>query len=139
MTTARYTVFAHATAENASLYRAIMRIFVESNERFATRLRPREIRESLRDLAAPGEIESALTRLCEWGNLQTSADVADIASAEDFYKPRQVFSMTAEGEAAERAFALLDTPQEIATELETTSLADIRYVLQELRDIFHSP
>src|SRR5262249_40325922 len=58
-------------------------------------------------------------------------------AAEDFYKPRQVFLMTPQGEAAERALAFLQT-QEVAPEVETAPLADIRYVLQELRDIARS-
>ena len=110
--------FFYVTTERASLYRAIMRAFVESKERFLFRLSLQDVR-----VAAPAfslsEIESALPDLCEWGNLQAADDDG--------------FQITSEGEAVERAFALFDTASAGGAEIQSTALADLSLALQELR------
>src|SRR5215471_6197669 len=126
------SVFAYVTAENASLYRAIMRLFVEAKESFKIRLRPQDLAEMLRNVNARVEVESALAQLCEWGNLKASADISDICTTADFYKRRQVFEMTIEGEVVERAVASVGTCSNTADEPDCVSLVDIRYVLQRL-------
>ena len=70
--------FAHITAENAGLYRVIMRVFMQAKERFVFHLRLEEVVEGLRTSGAlelpdspEPQIEYALALLCEWGNLQT--------------------------------------------------------------------
>ena len=40
--------FAYVTTEKAALYRAIMRVFMESKARFAFHLRPQEILDQIR-------------------------------------------------------------------------------------------
>src|SRR5215467_3959192 len=103
--------FAYVTAEKAGLYRAIMRVFMESKERFALHLRPQEIFDgvcncSLQKSPDEAETEAALAQLCEWGHLQTRPDTTEVNTVEDFYKQRYVFHITVQGEAAERALEL---------------------------------
>ena len=136
----RLKALAYVTTEKATLYRAIMRVFMESKERFALHLRPQEIIDSVRrcgfqEIPDPGEIESALEQLCEWGNLQTRPDTTDISTVEDFYKQRYSFHITNQGEAAERALELFQANSGRNGELPTNGLANIRKLLHELKEL----
>ena len=42
------------------------------------------------------------------GTSKSHPDTADVATVEEFYRPRYLFQLTAEGEAAERAIAFYD-------------------------------
>ena len=128
------------TGENATIYRAIMRVFVEAKENFAFQLRLAEIVEAIRSeaLIEEHEIESAIARLCEWGNLLARPDVSDVRIVEEFYRPRHVYRMTAEGEAAVRACDSFNASSS-CVELQTGGLADIRELLMELRHVTTTP
>jgi uncharacterized protein (TIGR02677 family) len=133
----RLKALAYVTAEKATLYRAIMRVFMESKERFALHLRPQEIidsvqRTELQDPPDQAEIESALEQLCEWGNLQTRPDTTDISTVEDFYKQRYSYHITNQGEAAERSLELFQANCRRSGELQTNTLLNIRSLLHEL-------
>src|SRR5215510_5710000 len=116
-------VFSFVTTEQAPLYRAILRAFVESKERFLTQLGPEDVRHALEisgvhELPEQTEIDRALARLCEWGNLQTSTDDHE----------NSLFQITSDGEAAERAIVQFDTSSGREAELPCTALADIGHV-----------
>ncbi len=133
-------VFAYVTTEKAALYRAIMRVFVESKERFAFHLRPQEILDEVRICALQEtpdqtDIDSALEQLCVWGNLEAHPDTTDVSKVEDFYKQRCFFQITNQGEAAQRAFELFQTTAGCRGELRTSALADVRELLQELNQL----
>ena len=135
----RLKAFAYVTAEKAALHRAIMRVFMESKERFALHLRPQEIFDAvcncgLQKSPDETEIESALEQLCEWGNLQTRPDTSDVNTVEDFYKQRYAFHITNQGEAAERALELFQSTSDRKGELQTHALTDIRDRLIELKE-----
>ena len=105
-------VFSYVTTEKAPLYRAILRAFVESKERFLVQLRPEDVLDALEksgvhELPGQVEINRALARLCEWGNLETKTD--------DYENP--FFQITSDGEAAERAIAQFDLPKWIGTDV----------------------
>jgi len=136
----RLKAFAYLTAEKAALYRSIMRVFMESKERFALHLRSQQILDAIRicgleDTPDQTEIEAALAQLCDWGNLQTRPDTSDVSTVEDFYKQRFVFQITNQGEAAERALELFQAGSCRKGELQTTALRDIRDLLQELKGL----
>src|SRR5262249_8012957 len=131
---------AYVTAEKASLYRAIMRVFMESKERFALHLRPQEISDAIGNCGLQkspdeAEVETALAQLCEWGNLQTRPDTSDVNTVEDFYKQRYVFHITNQGEAAERALELFQSTSDRKGELQTHAVADICDQLHELKEV----
>jgi hypothetical protein len=125
----RIGVFAYVTADQAPLYRAIMRAFMESKERFVLRLRPLDVIEAVRvsgacEISDPEQIDAALARLCEWGNLRQSR-VAQ----------HQAFELTIHGEAAEKALAGFETAAStsgLENGLQDTALSDIGRCLQEL-------
>jgi uncharacterized protein (TIGR02677 family) len=98
----RLRVFAYLDAEKTAIYRPIMRTFLRAKEMFAIHLRPADLSEPLGSNIDLADVGSALEQLCEWGNLEKHADAADVATVEDFYKPRYLFQLTREGEAAER-------------------------------------
>ena len=136
----RPKALAYVTAEKAPVYRAIMRVFMESKERFTLHLRPQEIVDAVRrrgfeEIPDQTEIESALEQLCEWGNLQTRPDTTDISTVEDFYKQRYAFHITNQGEAAELALQVFQSSSERKGELQTNALSNIRDLLHELNQL----
>ncbi|MGH7346768.1 MAG: DUF2397 family protein, partial [Candidatus Rokuibacteriota bacterium] len=126
----RLRVFAYLNADKASLYRAVMRVFVDAKGRFTLHLRPHEVAAALGsvELAEPLDIagvESALASLRDWGNLEAHPDTADVATVEEFYRPRYLFQLTPEGEAAERALAAYEEALAQRGELQSAALGDI--------------
>ena len=137
---ARIKAFAYVSAEKASLYRTIMRVFMESKERFMFQLRPQDVLEAVRicsdgEMPAQAEVDSALAQLCEWGNLQTNPDTTRVGTVEDFFKQRNAFQITRQGEAAAQAFALFNSTSGREGELQGAALTDIRYVIRELKQL----
>ena len=139
----RLRAFAYLNAEKAAIYRAVMRVFTDAKARFALHLRPEEIaielaRNSLPDFAdVPcdvdlANVETALNQLNEWGNLTSVPDTSDVSTVEEFYRPRYLFQMTREGEAAESAVATYDNALRESGELQSAALSDIRTYLGEL-------
>jgi uncharacterized protein (TIGR02677 family) len=131
------SVFSHLTAEKAALYRAILRVFMQAKTSFALHLRPADVRVALSengflDETDAGAIDVALAQLCEWRNLESHRDTADVTTIEEFYRPRFLYQLTLEGEAAERALTLFFETLIQPGELQATALSDIRQYLGEL-------
>src|SRR5262245_15459883 len=108
-----------------------MRVFIESRERFVFRLRQQEILDGIRtaglsETPEQAEVESALARLCEWGNLQADAETTGVSAVDDFYDQCHAFRMTRQGEAAERASARFDEILARDGALPLGGVADIR-------------
>jgi uncharacterized protein (TIGR02677 family) len=128
--------FAYITAEKAPLYRAIMRVFMESKHRFVMYMRPDEILLAVRACGLDREqadIDTAVEQLCAWGNLATRPDTSDVRSVEDFYKARYIIQLTDQGEAAERALHVFQNTSHREGELQSTALVEIRQLLRELK------
>jgi uncharacterized protein (TIGR02677 family) len=125
-------------SEKAMLYRTIMREFVEAKDRYVVQLRLQDVIQGMAD--TPGspdhqEIESALSQLCEWGNLRTRPDTSNVCTVEDFYNPRDTYQLTNQGEAFERALAFYDQNFKRERQLQSGCLTDIRLVAQELKQL----
>ncbi len=79
----RIATLAYVADGQAPLYRTIMRLFMESKDRFVFRLRLLEVIDGVRrsgvDEIPDAQIDTALARLCEWGNLRQSRAVIDRA------------------------------------------------------------
>ncbi|GAA4914673.1 TIGR02677 family protein [Streptomonospora salina] len=129
-----YQPFAHLTAPNAELYRAIMGVFVAEKERFTVHLRPEDVHRLLP--ADPGvdadDTVKALDRLAEWGNLRPDPDTGRVTAVEDFYRRRYIYQLTRAGEAAEEALAAYDSGLGRRGSLQSVALADIAARLREL-------
>jgi uncharacterized protein (TIGR02677 family) len=133
-------LFLYRSADKASLYQAIMEVFIESKDLFVFQLRAEQVFDALRrnssfELPARAEVDAALVQLCGWGNLDTYPDTANVGSVEDFYHQRQTLEMTAQGEAAHRALASFDAAAACKGKLQPSRVADIRLLLQELKQL----
>jgi uncharacterized protein (TIGR02677 family) len=136
----RIDAFAYAADNQAPLYRTIMRAFMESKDRLVFQLRLPDVVEAVRlsgtrENPDPEQVDAALVRLCEWGHLQTRLDVRDVRTVEDFFAQSHSFQLTTQGEAAENALAFFDLPSAHESELQFSSLSDIRRLLEELRKL----
>jgi len=121
-------LFAHVTADNAPLYRAIMSAFAAAKRQFRLHLRPDELlAEAAKAGAAPSfeALQAALDQLTEWGNLEAQADTARVATIEDYYKRRLLYRMTAGGEAVEEGLAAFIETLARRAELQSVALDDI--------------
>ncbi len=139
-TSDRVRTFAYLNTERAALYRAIMRVFMSAKARFTLHLRPPEIAVAvaaagLTEPADTAAVETALAQLREWGNLEAHPDTADVTTVEEFYRPRYLFQLTPEGEAAERALAVYEETLRQRGELQSAALSDIRTLLGELTEL----
>jgi uncharacterized protein (TIGR02677 family) len=135
--------FAHLNAPLHELYRRVMGVFRVSKQRFVVHLRPEDVAESLGGNgaapAAQDDVQEALTRLAEWGNLRATPDTSRVTTVEDFYRTRYLYQLSREGEAAERALEVYE--QEIARrgELQAVALEDIRLRLRALAGLPADP
>ncbi|MCG3178595.1 MAG: hypothetical protein BIFFINMI_00923 [Phycisphaerae bacterium] len=141
---AQITAFQYVTAEKAQLYRSIMRVFMEAKTRFALHLRPADVSSALADKSSLGkpdlvEVERALAVLCDWGNLEKHLDTAEVATVEEFLRPRYLYRLTQEGQAAQRAIQVFEESIAQPGELQTAALGDIRDLLRELQELSSAP
>ncbi|HEX3696590.1 MAG TPA: TIGR02677 family protein [Polyangia bacterium] len=131
----QHKAFAHLNADRAPLYRAILEGFVRAKQRFALHLRQGDVDRALNEAGFAEEaasIAAALAQLVEWNNLEAHPDTADVATVEEFYRPRHLYQLTPTGEAAERAVAFFERTLGERGELQAVALADIRVLLEEL-------
>src|SRR5687768_2919422 len=135
----RLRTFAYVTADKAAVYRAVMRVFVAAKASFTLHLRPHEVAAALVDPVDVEAVETALAQLCEWGNLDAHPDTADVATVEEFYRPRHLYQLTPEGEAAERALAAYEAALAQRGELQSAALSDIAGLLGELAALAEAP
>lgn len=127
----RLRIFAYVDADKAPLYRRIMRAFMVARDGFRLHLRPQDVRAALGMPEQP-EVDAALGQLCDWGNLVAHPDTAEVSTAEEFYRPRFLYQLTARGEAAERAVSRYEHDILRPGELQTAALSDVRAHLREL-------
>jgi uncharacterized protein (TIGR02677 family) len=133
----RLKSFSYLDTEKTPLYRAMMALFVEAKTHFEIHLRPAEVVDGLQALQefstdATNEVDSALNQLCIWGNLRRTQDTSDVRTVEEFYRPRYLYQLTREGEAAERAVRAYEENILHPGELQTAALGVIRDQLQAL-------
>jgi len=135
--------FAHLNAPLHELYRRVMAVFRLSKQRFVVHLRPEDVTEDLRAggtaPASQEEVQEALGKLAEWGNLRATPDTSRVTTVEDFYRTRFLYQLSREGEAAERALEVYE--QEIARrgELQAVALEDLLLRLRALAGLPADP
>lgn len=130
-----YASFAHLTVPNSTLYRLVMRAFLDAKERFAVHLRPEDVHAALPPEHRPAELDAvvkALDSLVEWGNLRADPDTARVTAVEDFYRKRFIYQLTRAGEAAEDALAVYDEALGRRGALQAVALHDIITQLRAL-------
>jgi uncharacterized protein (TIGR02677 family) len=133
------SVFSHLNAEKRDLYRSVLHVFMQAKASFALHLRPNDVvaalENSIPEKFDANDVGVALNQLCEWRNLEAHRDAADVTTVEEFYRPRYLYQLTAEGEAAERALSVFFETLEQPGELQVAALADIRQYLGELLNL----
>ncbi len=128
-------LFRHISADKANLYRSIMDVFAAAKRQYRLQLRADEVlaEGEWRD-GAPRieEINAALTQLAEWGNLESQADTARVATLNDFYRARFLYRLSHGGEAVEAALTTFTQTLRRRAELQTIALEDIANRLHAL-------
>lgn len=123
------------------LYRRVLRVFVGAKDRFQVHLRPSDIVHELRgdggSAADEETVSAALDSLVEWGNVLSSPDTGRVVVVEDFYRKRQLFQLSHEGEAVERALATFDGALGRRGALQAVALADIALGLREVLSLMN--
>lgn len=132
-----WQVFRHLNADNASLYRAMLDVFMEQKQSFVLHLKEIEVLEKLKARADGGSadalsVRAALTQLCGWGNLIARQDQSEARTLEDYRNQNFLYQLSAEGEAAEIALRHFRDHIEQPGELQATALRDIETALQEM-------
>jgi uncharacterized protein (TIGR02677 family) len=130
--------FEHVHAPKSGLYRGVMRAFVDAKHRFLVHLRPEDVAEAL-GVASSDPVEDALASLVGWGNLRADPDTSRVTTVEDFYRPRYLYQLTREGEAAELALDTYDAALGRRGELQSVALEDIRLRLRSLLSYAEAP
>lgn len=128
LTAAAAELFNHVTADKAAIYRAVMDVFSAAKRQFRLHLRPDEV---LAEVQWPGarptleDVQTVLSQLTAWGNLQAQPDTARVASIEDFYRKRLLYRITAGGEAVEASLEVFAQTLARRGELQSVALDDI--------------
>lgn len=133
----RLKPFAYLDTEKTPAYRAIMSVFMDAKAHFLIHLRSTEIAEFLHKITSfegcqADDVQADLAQLCEWGNLKRTQDTSEVRTVEEFYRPRYLFQLTREGEAAERAVTAYEEEILRPGELQTAALGVIREQLNVL-------
>lgn len=135
-------LFRHVSADKAQFYRVIMEAFAAAKRQFRLHLRPDEVQIEAQWSGAPPtleEIQSALSQLAEWGNLESQPDTARVASIEDFYRARFLYRLSVGGEAVEAALTTFAQALQRRGELQTVALEDIFNRLEALLALSDEP
>lgn len=132
-----YTPFSYVTAEKAELYRRVMRAFVEAKSHFLVHLRPEDVQQQIGEPEL-ASVQSALTQLVAWGNLDAERDNARVTSVEDYYRALYVYQITRQGEAVEAALATFEQELGRRGALQSVALEDIRTRLRALLTLAQS-
>lgn len=134
---ADFDVFAHLQADNVSLYRRVLLVFVQAQQRFTIALRPSDVCDALHtetpDIAPAAQVLDALAQLTRWGNLDATQDTADVNTVEEFYRARFLYQLSAAGEAAEGALQYFAQNIGQRGELKAAALRDILQHLEQLQ------
>jgi len=77
-------------------------------------------------------VEMMLQQLMAWGNLEAHPDTAEVLTVDDFWRVRNLYQMSAAGEAAEAALAVFEQSLRQPGELQAAALDDIRKQLDQV-------
>lgn len=139
-------LFRHVSAEKATLYRCIMSCFAAAKRQFRLHLRPDEVQadadwSALGDGQPPSldEIQTALTQLTEWGNLESQPDTGRVTSLSDFYRAHFLYRLSQGGESVEAALETFRHTLARRAELQTVALEDISLRLKALKALAETP
>src|SRR3954471_7570184 len=126
----------YATAPNAPVYRAIMRIFYLDRQEYGPHLSPADVAAQLRVRFALDHDGDALAldleQLHRWGALDARQDTPRVRHASELIRKQFIYDITAAGEECERFLERVESLHEQAGSLQSQRLPAI---LTELRRI----
>ena len=129
-------LFSHLTADKSGTYRVILDVFATAKRQFRLHLRPDEVLAEahwpLNTAPKLEDVQSALSQLTVWGNLQAQPDTARVATIEDFYRKRLLYRMSSGGEAVEASLEVFVQTLSRRAELQSVALDDIHTRLLSL-------
>jgi uncharacterized protein (TIGR02677 family) len=131
--------FAHLSAPNAGLYRAVLRAFARARDRFIVHMRPEDIAADLADAQPVETVSAALEQLVGWGNLRSDPDTGRVTTVADFHRARYLYQLTERGRAAEEALLVYDEALGRRGSLQSVALEDIAGQLRALADLAALP
>src|SRR6266576_1496831 len=118
------------------MYRSVLNVFTQAKARFVIHLRPTDVEQQLADdgmrYADATAVEMMLQQLMAWGNLEAHPDTAEVLTVDDFWRVRNLYQMSAAGEAAEAALAVFEQSLRQPGELQAAALDDIRKQLDQV-------
>lgn len=126
--------FAHLSAPNAEIYRAVLRTFARARDRFIVHLRPEDVAAELGS-GDPDQVGSALDQLVGWGNLRSDPDTGRVTTVADFHRARYLYQLTPRGQAAESAIAVYEEAIGKRGALQSVALADIAVQLRAFAEL----
>ncbi len=129
------SLFRHVGAERGAFYRKILDVFASARRQFRLQLRPDDILAEGNWGDEPPQLDDlnlALGQLTTWGNLETQADLARVASVSMFYRARYLYRLTKGGESVEASLEVFHQSMQRKAELQTVALEDIATSLQSL-------
>lgn len=132
-------LFRHATAEKASVYRAIMEVFAAAKRQYRLQLRPDEVLSEAnwghRTPPSHEEVAAALSQLATWGNLESQPDMTRVSTLNDYYRARFLYRLSRGGEAVETGLLAFAKSLRHRAELQTVALEDIDSRLRALQQL----
>lgn len=132
-------LFRHATAEKASIYRAIMEVFAAAKRQYRLQLRPDEVLSEAnwghRTPPSHEEVAAALSQLATWGNLESQPDMTRVSTLNDYYRARFLYRLSRGGEAVETGLLAFAQSLRHRAELQTVALEDIDSRLRALQQL----
>jgi len=135
-------LFRHISTDKVGIYRSIMERFAAAKRQFRLHMRPDEVlAEAPWTDGVPKleEVQTALTQLADWGNLEAQPDTARVASISDFYRARFLYRLSHGGEAVETALTAFAKALGRRAELQTVALEDIASRLKTLLALADAP
>jgi uncharacterized protein (TIGR02677 family) len=131
-------VVSYATAQNAHIYRPIMRLFYENRQQYGQHLAPAEVAEQLRRrFGVERELDDVvvdLDQLVRWRALEAQHDASRAKTASELVRKHFIYDITAAGELTERYLDQLDSLVEQAGSLQGSRLPAILQELARLSD-----
>jgi uncharacterized protein (TIGR02677 family) len=126
----------HVSAEKSLLYRTVLDAFAAAKRQYRLQLRSDDILAEAEWTETPPSIEeihAALSRLTEWGNLESQPDTSRVSSLSDYYRLRFLYRLSKGGEAVESALEVFAQTIRHCAELQSGGLEDIATRLHALR------
>jgi uncharacterized protein (TIGR02677 family) len=131
-----HDVLRYASADEAAIYRRIMRVLYLEHQSFGLRLRPAQVADRLRERYARTTdlnwLEQRLAALHHWGAVERDHDASLASTAAEWRRNRYTYDVTPAGRLTEELLARLDSLGEETGRLDTARLPSIRDVLAKL-------